>query len=78
MRCETLTGVLEQLVLAHAQGGGSGSRARRTSSVGVAWFVLGIVYFATVHHPVAGLILVVTAFAWLFTVTSRGFARPSR
>jgi hypothetical protein len=47
-------------------------------AIGVAWFVLGVVYFATVHHPVAGLILVVTAAAWLFTVTSRGFARPNR
>jgi hypothetical protein len=47
-------------------------------TIGVAWFVLGIVYVATVHHPVAGLILVVTAAAWLFTVTSLGFAGPSR
>jgi hypothetical protein len=46
--------------------------------VGVAWFALGIVFVATVHHPLAGLILVVTAAVWLFTVTSRGFGRLSR
>ena len=46
--------------------------------VGVAWFAVGMVYVATVHHPLAGLILIVTGAVWLFTVTSRGFGRTSR